>query len=682
MANRLAQESSPYLLQHKDNPVDWYPWSEEALARAREDDKPILLSIGYSACHWCHVMAHESFEDPDTAALINSLFVPVKVDREERPDLDSIYMEAVQRLTGSGGWPMTVFLTPDGRPFFGGTYFPPQPRHGLPGFRMLLSAIGDAYRDRRSDLERDATQIAASLGNQIASPASPEPDLDLVQRAARAIGASHDHQYGGLTGAPKFPQPMAIEVLLRVARHWKPFLQMAEHTLTAMARGGIYDQLGGGFHRYSVDEQWLVPHFEKMLYDNAQLARVYTYAYQVTGNSAYRRVAAGTLRYVQREMTATHGGFFATQDADSDGHEGTFYLWTADQIAALLGPDAPLFMQAYGVTPRGNFEGKNILHVAQDLAALAATSGTDPQALEAVLVRCRATLLEARDRRIHPARDEKIITAWNGLMLRAFATAAAVFDDATFRQTAEANAAFILATMRHDGGRLLHTYKDGRAKLNGYLDDYAFLADALLALYETTGVDRWRLEALALADHIVDRFADPAGGPFYSTSSDHERLIHRPRDLYDNAVPSGNSVAAEVLLRLATHTGDEHYRTLALQAITPLHDSISAAPLGFARLLCAADMATEPARELAIIGDPAAADTRALLRCAHARFDPNLVIGVATPAQAAASTSPMFQGRVQLGGTATAYLCERYVCRRPVTDPDALHELLRPPSAP
>ncbi|MDB5058398.1 MAG: hypothetical protein JWO59_1870 [Chloroflexi bacterium] len=677
MSNRLAHESSPYLLQHKDNPVDWYPWGDEALARARTEDKPILLSIGYSACHWCHVMEHESFEDPDTAALMNALFVPIKVDREERPDLDSIYMEAVQRLTGSGGWPMTVFLTPDGRPFFGGTYFPPEPRHGMPAFKTLLEAVSDAYQARREDVERSANQITESLGEQIPEQDSVELSPDLVSHAARALASSYDSQNGGFGGAPKFPQPMAIEFLLRAHRRGvSRSLQMAERTLVKMARGGIYDHLGGGFHRYSVDGQWLVPHFEKMLYDNAQLARVYTHACQATGNAYYQRIAEETLRYVQREMTSPDGGFYATQDADSEGHEGKFFVWTPKQVERLLGDDAPLFMRIYDVTPQGNFEGKNILHLPRELSEFVAEAGMDVATLEERLARNRQTLFEAREARVHPGRDEKVITAWNGLMLHAFAVAAAVFEDSSFRDTAERNASFLLNTLRRDG-RLLRTYKDGVAKLNGYLEDYAFLADGLLALYETTGNERWLSESIALADVMIDQFADPDGGPFFNTSTDHEQLINRPRDLYDNAVPSGNSVAAEVLLRLASHTGSDRYRTYALRAIAPLQDALARVPLAFGRLLCAADMATDAPRELAIIGEPETAGTQYLTRVAYSRFDPNLVIAIATEAVATSSASPILQGRTQRDGRAAAYLCEKYTCQAPVTDPTALEKLLR-----
>ena len=676
MANRLAGESSPYLLQHKDNPVDWYPWGPEALARAKAEDKPILLSIGYSACHWCQVMEHESFENRQTAALMNQHFVSIKVDREERPDIDAIYMAAVQRLTGHGGWPMTMFLTPEGRPFYGGTYFPPTPRHGMPSFPQLLTAVADTYEHRRSDVERSASDIAAALVEHIHGSESRELSEDLLALAARALGSEYDSAEGGFGGAPKFPQPMALEFLLRAHLRGTPrALAMVERTLEKMAGGGIHDQLGGGFHRYSVDDVWLVPHFEKMLYDNAQLARIYLLAYQATGKPLYLRVAKDTLDYVRREMTSPEGAFYSSQDADSVGEEGKFFVWTSDEIEEALGVDAPLFMRAYGVTKAGNFEGANILHCPRHFAGLAAEAGMAEEALHAMLAQGKATLFAIRERRVRPARDEKVLTAWNGLMLRAFAAAAAILDDPLYRAVAEANADFLLANMRKEG-RLLRTYKDGVAKLNGYLEDYAFLADGLLALYEAGGGPQRLEDARALADAMPAHFADPEGGPFFSTSDDHEQLIQRPRDLTDNAIPAGNSVAAEVLLRLAAHTGEQHYRVAALQAIAPLEEAMARVPLAFARILSAADFALDPPRELAVIGAPAAPDTRALLAVATRRFDPNLVIAVADPTEAAVNTGPLLRDRPQLAGRATAYYCEGYACQAPVTEPEALVGLL------
>jgi uncharacterized protein YyaL (SSP411 family) len=578
---------------------------------------------------------------------------------------------------------MTVFLTPDGRPFYGGTYFPPVPRHGLPAFKNVLTAIADAYRNRRADVEHNAGQIAASLGEQIAPDVNGAISGEILEFAARALGTSYDPREGGFGGAPRFPQPMALEFLLRTHRRGAgpqagtPARQMVEYTLVKMAGGGIYDQLGGGFHRYSVDGYWLVPHFEKMLYDNAQLARVYAYAYQTTpGLPLYRRIAEETLRYVQREMTSPEGGFYSTQDADSEGEEGKFFIWTPAEVSALLGSDAPLFMRAFDITPAGNFEGHNILHVASDPDALAREFGLSVDAVEATLARGKQILFQARERRVHPGRDEKILTSWNGLMLRAFVTGAAAFGDPSYLATAEANASFLLTNLLRDG-RLLRTYKDGVAKLNGYLEDYAFVADALLALYEVRGRRRWFDAARTLAEVMVVHFADPDGGPFFTTSDDHETLIQRPRDLYDNAVPSGNSVAAEVLLRLAVHTGDERYHQHAIRAIAPLQEAMARAPLAFGRLLCAADQALDPERELAIIGAPEDPRILQLRDVATARFDPNLVLAIATPDEAAASDSPLLADKVQRDGVPTAYLCERYACQAPVTSAEALAAQLR-----
>ena len=676
MSNRLALETSPYLLQHRDNPVDWYPWGEQALSRARELDRPILLSIGYAACHWCHVMEHESFENVDTAAMMNELFVSIKVDREERPDLDAIYMDAVQRLTGHGGWPMTMFLLPDGRPFYGGTYYPPDDRHGLPGFKRVLRSVADIYRTRRADVEENAQQLTESLAEGLQVAAETALPAAILPRAANAVRTSFDREEGGFGGAPKFPQPMILEFLLRAHLHGDTHaLSMVETSLTKMARGGIYDQIGGGFHRYSVDDQWLVPHFEKMLYDNAQLARVYLDGYRSTGNPLFRRIAEETLRYVQREMTSTEGGFYASQDADSEGEEGKFFVWTPQELTDLLGADADVFMQVYDVTAEGNFEGSNILHLEDDPQEVARERALDPEQFQAMLAHGRSVLFEAREQRIKPARDEKIITAWNGLMLRAFANAAAILGDPSFMETAQRNAEYLLSTLCHEG-RLLRTARDGKAKLNGYLEDYAFLADGLLALYEAGGGSRWLEEAQKLVEALITHFSDPAGGPFYSTSDDHEQLISRPRDLYDNATPSGNSVAAEVLLRLAVHTGEEHYHLRAIQAMAPLGEAMASHPLAFGRLLCAADFAIDVPRELVIIGEPSSVDTQALLHTATVRFDPNLVTAIATSTEAEQSRGPLLLDRVQRENHATAYLCERYTCQAPVTTPEALKALL------
>ncbi|HET8631402.1 MAG TPA: thioredoxin domain-containing protein [Thermomicrobiales bacterium] len=676
MPNRLANETSPYLLQHQENPVDWYPWGEEALARARAEDKPILLSIGYSACHWCHVMAHESFEDADTAALMNDLFVNIKVDREERPDLDAIYMEAVQALTGHGGWPMTVFLTPGGEPFYGGTYFPPEARQGLPAFRDVLRGVAQAYRERREDVAHNAAALRERIqaGLQLQTPAG---DLTpaVLDQATRVLAQGFDRTHGGFGAAPKFPQPMALDFLLRqYLRTGLPsLLGMVEQTLEKMARGGIYDQLGGGFHRYSVDERWLAPHFEKMLYDNALLAPVYLHAYLVTGKDLYRRIAAETLDWALREMTSEEGGFYATLDADSEGQEGKFYTWTPAEFAALLGEeDARLAAAYFDVTERGNFEhGRSILHLPRDVDVVASREKASIERLGEALDHARFRLREAREERVRPGRDEKILTAWNGLMLRAFAEGAAILERDDYRAAAERAATFLLTTLRRDG-RLLRTYKDGRARLNGYLEDYAFLADGLLALYEATFAPRWLAEARALADAMLDLFWDEEQGLFYDTGRDHEALIARPRGVFDNAVPSGGSVAVEVLQRLGTIYNEPRHSQKATRVLRGLRDAMARFPTAFGRLLCALDFALATPREVALAGRRAAPDTLAMLTVIRDHFRPNLVVALREPGTEEISQPALLQGRAMHDGRATAYVCERLTCRLPVTTPEAL----------
>ncbi|HET8840483.1 MAG TPA: thioredoxin domain-containing protein, partial [Ktedonobacteraceae bacterium] len=566
--NRLISETSPYLLQHAHNPVNWYPWGEEALQKAQEESKPILLSVGYSACHWCHVMERESFEDEEIAAIMNKYFVSIKVDREERPDIDGIYMQAVQALTRQGGWPMTVFLMPDGRPFYGGTYFPPRDRQygrqTLPGFQRLLLTMADFYTNKRADVEEQAEALANYLRQNSSAPLQSlkvESDLENVQLDVLA-GAGHeladdfDTANGGFGNSPKFPNTMDLEFLLRLHLHRQRGelagesspneLEIVEKTLIKMAQGGIYDQLGGGFHRYSVDAQWLVPHFEKMLYDNALLSRLYLHAYLITGEPSYMRVTTSTLDYVIREMTSSEGGFFSTQDADSEGEEGKYFLWTPAEVAKILAPeDARLFMLYYDVSESGNFEGKNILHVTKPASAIAAEANVDEKQLEDALKRGRTALFSARETRVKPGRDEKILTSWNGLMLRSFAEAARYLKSDEYLTVARRNAEFLLHEL-YRNGRLLRTYKDGHAHLNGYLEDYMFLADGLLALYEADFDLRWFKEARRLVDEAITLFADDTNGGFFDTGNDHEMLISRPKDIMDNATPAGNSVAAEV----------------------------------------------------------------------------------------------------------------------------------------
>ena len=554
MANRLAQETSPYLLQHKNNPVDWYPWGEEALEKARAEDKPILLSVGYSACHWCHVMERESFEDEATAEIMNKYFVNIKVDREERPDVDSIYMSAVQAMTRHGGWPMTVFMTPDGAPFYGGTYFPPVPSRGMPSFKQVLLSLADAYANRREEVLASAENVREFLKeSSTASIPRSEVSEGLLAHGANALAGQIDNRFGGFDGAPKFPQAMNLEVLLRHHKRTgdRAALSGVELTLRQMANGGIYDQLGGGFARYSVDEYWLVPHFEKMLYDNALLARLYLEAYEATGDGFYRRIAEETLDYVMRDMRSPEGGFYSAEDADSEGVEGKFYVWTPEEIEATLEPeDAKLAERYWDVTERGNFEGKNILNVPRPPEAVADEFGLSTEELWQRILLIRERLFTEREKRVRPGRDEKVLAAWNGLMLRAFALAAGATGREEYLRVAKENAVFLLEKLVVDG-RLRRSYKDGQARLNGYLEDYACVADGLVELYEATFETRWLREAASLADAILGLFWEEAEGAFYDTAADHEELVTRPRDVYDNASPSGNSVAVDVLLRLS-----------------------------------------------------------------------------------------------------------------------------------
>ena len=581
--NRLARETSPYLLQHAHNPVDWYPWGEEAFARARAEDKPVLLSVGYSACHWCHVMERESFENPEIAAVMNAGFVNVKVDREERPDVDHIYMQAVQSLTGHGGWPMTVFLTPDGTPFYGGTYFPPEDRHGLPGFPRLLAALGDAWRTRRAEVVQSGRELAESLGqtDRLRRAATLLGDEQLFA-AFQGISSQFDEEWGGLGGAPKFPQPMIWEFVLRFfKRTGNPYAQRMVHTtLIRMARGGMYDQLGGGFARYSVDPHWMIPHFEKMLYDNAQLASLYLHAWLAFGDPECRRVCEETLDYVLRDMTDPAGGFYSAEDADSEGHEGKFYVWTPEEIRAVLGPDADRALAYWGVDRGPNFEGKSNLFVAGE---------PDPESVAPL----RKRLLEARAKRVRPGRDDKVLAAWNGLACRVLAEAGRALGRADYVAAAVRNAEFLLGAMRRDG-RLQRTWKAGQARLKGYLEDYAMVAAALIDVYEATFERRWLDAARELADDMVRLFWDGELDGFYDTGHDHERLIVRPRNLFDNAVPCGTSVAIETLLRLAVLTGEAGYETRALTALRPIADLLGRHPAAFGRFLCALDFHLGP----------------------------------------------------------------------------------------
>jgi uncharacterized protein YyaL (SSP411 family) len=656
MANALAHETSPYLLQHQDNPVDWLPWGEEALRRAREEDRPLLVSIGYSACHWCHVMERESFEDPQTAALMNERFVPVKVDREERPDVDALYMEAVQAMTGHGGWPLNVFLTPEQIPFYGGTYFPPEPRMGMPSFRQVLGAVADAWEKRKDEIREQGARMAQRLqGGALLAPSDEPMTQEALDAAVATLRKSFDSVHGGWGGAPKFPAASAIEFLLRRGE-----TQMALYTLRAMASGGMYDQVGGGFARYSVDATWTVPHFEKMLYDNALLARAYVHGWQVSGDDTLRRTAEETLDWTLREMRAPEGGFYSALDADSEGVEGKYYVWTVDELRAALGDDAKAAIAWFGATVRGNFEGANVLE----------SRGPEPPA--DVRERIRARLLEVREQRVRPGLDDKRLASWNALMISALADAGAVVGSERYLDAARGAAAFVLERMRAPDGRLLRTFNAGQARLNAYLEDHAYLLEALLTLYEATFEERWFTEARAIADRIVARFADRENGGFFSTSDDHEALVARRKDLEDTPIPAGGSAAAFGLLRLAALTGEASYEDHAVSHLRLLHAVAPAHPTAFGHLLQAIDFHLTPTREVALVGEPGG--VAALVAVVRGAFRPHLVLAGDTGGGGAAV--PLLEGRTPVDGRAAAYVCERFACLRPVTEPAELRALL------
>jgi uncharacterized protein YyaL (SSP411 family) len=652
MPNRLANETSPYLLQHKDNPVDWYPWGEEAFARARAERRPLLVSIGYSACHWCHVMEHESFEDDETAALMNDRFVSIKVDREERPDVDANYMEACQAMTGQGGWPLNVFITPDQVPFYAGTYFPPEPRHGMPSWRQVLLAIDDAWRNRRDEIEQASGRIVERLrGAALLSPSENDFDPGLLDRAVDGLRTTFDPVNGGFGGAPKFPPASAIEFLVRRGE-----TEMTSKTLFAMASGGMYDQVGGGFARYSVDAQWIVPHFEKMLYDNALLARAYLHGRQVTGEDFFERVCRETLDWALREMRAPEGGFYSALDADSEGVEGKFYVWTLDEVReALDAREADAAIAHFGMSERGNFEGRNI--------PVRAWVEPPPANLDEI----RRRLYDVRSQRVWPGLDDKRLAAWNALMISALAEAGAVLGEPRYLGAARVCAEFVLRDMRDTDGRLLRTFKDGRARLNAYLEDHAYMVEALLTLYESTFEPRWFAAARELADTMIERFADDERGGFFETSSDHEQLVARRKDLEDNPIPAGNSSAAYGLLRLAALTGEREYEDRAEGVLRLLHEIAERHPQAFAHLLQALDFRLSPTREIALAGS----DTGELERVVRSKFRPHIVLAGGEP-----DGVPLMEGREPVDGRPAAYVCEQFACRRPVTEPAELEALL------
>ncbi len=651
VSNRLAGETSPYLLQHKDNPVDWYPWGEEALGRARAGNLPILLSIGYSACHWCHVMERESFEDEDTARLMNERFVCIKLDREERPDLDSIYMEACQAMTGSGGWPLNVFLTPEQVPFYAGTYFPPEPRMGAPSWRQVLGAVAEAWTDRAEEIRADAGRVAERLrGGALLKPSEDRLQESALDEAVDALRKGYDRVHGGFGGAPKFPPASAVELMLRRGE-----LDLALHTLRSMAAGGIHDQVGGGFHRYTVDDRWLVPHFEKMLYDNALLARAYVHGWQVSADPLMRDVAEDTLDWMLKEMRGPEGGFYSALDADSEGVEGRFYVWSLDELREILGDEADEAIAWFGATQRGNFEGANIL-----------VRGDGPE--PAGLPEWRRRLYEVRAQRIWPGLDDKRLTAWNALAISALADAGAAFQRDDYLDAARRAAGFVLTDLREGGeGRLLRTWKDGSGRLNAYLEDHAFLLEALLSLYEATFEPRWFTAARDLADTMIARFADEENGGFFETSDDHEQLVARRKDLEDHPIPSGNSSAAYGLLRLGALTGEHEYERRAESALRLLHQIAAKHPQAFAHLLQALDFRLAPVREVALVGS----GREPLERVLRSAFRPHLVVAGGDP-----DGVPLLEGRTAVDGRATAYVCERFACRAPVTEPEELARLL------
>ncbi|MSR36219.1 MAG: thioredoxin domain-containing protein [Gemmatimonadetes bacterium] len=688
MANRLGRESSPYLLQHAHNPVDWQAWGEDAFRLARETDRPLLISIGYSACHWCHVMERESFEDPATAELLNAAFVPVKVDREERPDVDQIYMRAVQAMTGHGGWPLNVFVTPAGVPFYGGTYFPPERRHGMPSFREVLHAVHTAWGRDREAIERSAADIRGSLERAATARPAWTDDLDggaegapplaeVADHAARALAARFDPTHGGFGGAPKFPQPMLISFLLRHHRRTgdAQSRSMALHTLRRMAAGGMRDHLGGGFHRYSVDARWLVPHFEKMLYDNALLARTYLEAWQATGAADLRAVCESTLDYVLGDLRHAGGGFLAARDADSEGEEGLFYIWTPDDVDAVLGrEEGTLFRRVYDVTAVGNFEGMNIPHLLHDVAAIARAEGISTEALEARLAAARARLLAVRAGRPEPFRDTKVITGWSALMARALAEAGGALGRADYVDAARAALRFTLASVRDESGRLQHVWTEGRAHIPAQLEDVAALGNALLSLHEATLEAEWVVEVARLCDDLLARFWDEAEGVFYDTAADAEALVIRPRDPSDNAVPSGNSLAVELLLRAARLLERAEWRRAAERVLEREAPGVAQWPSAFGHLLAQIEEELAEPVEVAVLGDPGDAATRALLGAALRPFVPGRVVtgGPADGGAGSSITVPLLEGKTMLGGRPTAYVCRSRACGPPVTEPEEL----------
>ncbi|MDE0425561.1 MAG: thioredoxin domain-containing protein [Candidatus Poribacteria bacterium] len=679
--NRLVHETSPYLLQHAHNPVDWYPWGEEALARAKQEQKPILLSIGYSACHWCHVMERESFENEEIAGVMNELFINIKVDREERPDLDEIYMNAVQIMTRQGGWPMTVFLTPDLKPFYGGTYYPPTDRYGRPGFPKVMHAVSEAFSDQNTQVLQQAEQITAHLAqmSNVVDPHHHELTEELMTNAFQNYRSQFDSHHGGFGNAPKFPPSMGLPFLLRYWHHSgnANALEMVELTLEKMARGGMYDQLGGGFHRYSTDAHWLVPHFEKMLYDNAQLVVAYFEAYQATQKPFYRDIAIETLDYVLREMyDAENGGFYSTQDADSEGVEGKFFVWEPNDVEDIIGEEnAEIFCEYYDITPQGNFEGENILQVQVPPDIFARKLRMDVSELEALLADGKQKLFDAREKRIKPGLDDKILTSWNGIMIRGMAMGYQLTGKPEYLEACKKSAEFVLTTLSQDNGLLLRTYRDGKSHLNAYLEDYSYFIAGLIALYEASFEPRWLTEAERLAHIMIDQFGDDAGDGFFFTGKAHETLIVQSKSAYDGATPSGASMAIHSLLRLAKHLNNPEFHNKAVETLLLYFQQMERMPSGSGQLLCELAFLLSTPKEIAIVGKQDDVKTEAMLTALHSTYQPNKIVALSESADG--QTLPLLTGKTQIDNTATAYVCENYVCQAPTTDIEAFVELLR-----
>lgn len=680
MPNHLATESSPYLLQHANNPVDWYPWGQEALSKAKLENKPIFLSIGYAACHWCHVMEHESFEDPETAAFMNENFINIKVDREERPDLDNIYMQATVAMTGSGGWPMSVFLTPDLKPFYTGTYFPPVRRYNMPSFKEVLTGLSNAWENDRNEVEKTSGKVLEHLQSQVKLQGNDLLTSEHFEPIAKAIQESYDWGYGGWGDAPKFPQPMALEFIMQhsVTSKTDAYAKLIKHYLYAMARGGMYDVVGGGFSRYSTDNQWRIPHFEKMLYDNALLVRAYLHAWQITKDPFYQRIVEETIAFIEKEMTHEQGGFYSSLDADSEGEEGKFYVWSLDEIRTVLNEETTFFEAAYGVTAKGNWEGKTVLQRAMDDVTLAARFGLTPELVQTKLADCHSKLYTARSLRIRPGTDDKVLTAWNGLMLAAVAEAARVLAEVSpqasnYLNLATRSAEFLTTNLRPNG-QLRRSWRDGKTTNEVFLEDYAALILGLLELYQTDFNTKWFATAKELADEMIEKFYDPNGGFFDAVGND-EHLLIRPKDVQDNATPSGNALACEALVKLAAYTDEGKYRDLAEKGLGLVTKFSLRYPLGFARWLSAAHLAAGTLKQVAVVGEAGDPSFQSLISALRSEYRPNMVVAASSSSQKENSPA-LLHDRGMVNGKATAYVCEGFVCKQPTTEVETLFEQL------